>query len=48
MKYGVGAWLMLFNGASARPRRITFRCGHCREVIETTSDPAVLEAHRRR
>ena len=47
IKNGVGAWLLLFNGASATPKEITFRCGKCGEVFETTRDPAVLAAFRR-
>jgi hypothetical protein len=48
MKYGVAAWTLLFQGSSARPRAITFRCGRCGEAIETTREPHVLEQFRRR
>jgi len=48
MTYGVAAWLLLFQGSSAKPKRITFRCGRCDEAFETTRDPRLLEAHRRR
>lgn len=46
LKFGLGAWLLLFNGASGRPKEITFRCGRCGGVIETTRAPEVLEAFR--
>jgi len=48
MRYGLTAWTLLFQGSSARPRQITFRCGRCREVIEVTRDPRTLEQFRRR
>ncbi len=48
MRYGLGAWLLLFSGSSTKPKAITFRCGRCGEALETTRDPEVLEAHRRR
>jgi hypothetical protein len=47
MRYGVGGWLNFFNGISAKPREIVFRCGKCGEAFETTRDPAVLHAFRR-
>ena len=47
MRYGIGGWLNFFNGISAQPKEITFRCGRCGEAFETTRDPAVLHAFRR-
>jgi hypothetical protein len=47
MRYGVGGWLNFFNGISATPKEIVFRCGRCGEAFETTRDPAVLHAFRR-
>lgn len=47
MRYGVGGWLNFFNGISAQPKAIVFRCGKCGEAFETTRDPAVLHAFRR-
>lgn len=46
MRYGVWSWLLLFQGSSARPKVITFRCGRCGETIETTRDPVVLDQFR--
>ncbi len=45
--YGLGAWLGFFNGISATPKAITFRCAQCGETFETTRDPRVLRAFRR-
>jgi hypothetical protein len=48
MRYGITAWTLLFQGSSARPKRITFCCGRCGEAFETTSDRTILEQFRRR
>jgi hypothetical protein len=48
MRYGLTAWTLLFQGSSARPKTITFRCGRCGEVVETTRDRQTLEQFRRR
>lgn len=42
MRYGGGGWLLLFSGASATPKAITFTCARCGEVIEQTTEPTVL------
>jgi len=47
MRYGVGGWLNFFNGISAQPKEIIFRCGKCGEAFETTRDEKVLRAFRR-
>ncbi len=47
LKHGVWAWLAFFNGISATPKEITFRCSRCGETFETTREPAVLRAFRR-
>ena len=47
LKHGVWAWLAFFNGISATPKEITFRCSRCGERFETTRDPRVLRAFRR-
>lgn len=44
--YGFWAWFMLLNGASATPKKITYRCRRCGEVIATTRDPRMLRAFR--
>ena len=44
--YGLGAWITLFAGASATPKKVTFRCQRCNQVVEETRDPKVLAKHR--
>jgi hypothetical protein len=46
-KHGIWAWLAFFNGISATPKEIAFRCSRCGETFETTRDPHVLRAFRR-
>ncbi len=48
MSYGITAWTLLFQGSSARPKRIVFRCGRCGESFETATDRETLEQFRRR
>jgi hypothetical protein len=47
LKHGVWAWLAFFNGISATPKEIAFRCSRCGETFETTRDARVLRAFRR-
>lgn len=44
--YGFWAWITLFSGASATPKKVTFRCQRCNQVVEETRDPKVLARHR--
>ena len=44
--YGVWALVTLFSGASATPKKVTFRCVRCGEVVEATRDPRILAQHR--
>jgi hypothetical protein len=48
MRYGIAAWTLLFQGSSARPKSITFRCGRCGESFEKSRDRHLLEQFRRR
>jgi hypothetical protein len=44
--YGFWAWVTLFAGASATPKKVTFRCQRCNQVVEVSRDPKVLQQHR--
>lgn len=44
--YGVLAWITLFSGASATPKKVTFRCQRCNQVVEESRDPKILAKHR--
>ena len=44
--YGFWAWVWLLNGATGQPKRITYKCGRCGEVVEVTRDPEILRAFR--
>lgn len=44
--YGFWAWLLLLSGATGTPKKITFRCQRCNEVVEVTRDPKILKQHR--
>jgi hypothetical protein len=43
--YTISGYLRLAFGISARPIRMTFRCRRCQQVIEVTTDPAVIDQH---
>jgi hypothetical protein len=43
-KYGVGSWLRLMVGVSARPERIVYRCRRCDTVMAETTERAALDA----
>lgn len=44
--YGFFAWLLLLNGATGKPKKITYTCRVCGEDLGTTRDPAVLRRFR--
>jgi hypothetical protein len=37
---------VMLGMSGIRPRTIRFRCSHCGQVIEESTDPEVLERHR--
>lgn len=43
--YGFLGWFALLNGASATPKRLTYRCRRCGESLGTTRDPEALRKH---
>jgi hypothetical protein len=43
-QFGVGSWLRLMVGVSARPERITYRCRRGDTVIEETTESKALDA----
>ena len=47
LKFNVGGWFAILNGASGTPREITFKCAACKETFEITKDPGVLKEFRR-
>jgi len=44
--YGFWAWVALLLGISGVPKKITWRCRRCGEVIRTTRDPSELQDFR--
>ncbi|MDX1531267.1 MAG: hypothetical protein R3362_07060 [Rhodothermales bacterium] len=44
--HGIAAWIVLFSGATAYPKRVTFRCARCGETVEECRDPEVLRSYR--
>ena len=44
--YGFWSWLLLLSGASGTPKKLTWQCRRCGEVIATSRDPEVLRQHR--
>jgi hypothetical protein len=44
--FGVWAWIMLLNGASGTPKKITYKCRRCGQVLGVTRDPRVLKTFR--
>lgn len=44
--YGFWGWYALLNGISGDPKKVTWRCRHCGEVLKVTKDPKDLEAHK--
>lgn len=44
--YGFWSWVLLLNGATAYPKKITYRCTRCHQVVEETRDPKVLRTLR--
>jgi hypothetical protein len=43
--YSFLGWLGLCFGISSRPARVRYRCRRCDEVIDETTDPAILAAN---
>jgi hypothetical protein len=41
-KYGLGAWLRLAIGVSARPERIIYRCRRCHAVVDESTAAETL------
>lgn len=44
--YGVWGWFLLLMGATGTPKKITYRCLVCKQVVHTTRDPRVLRSFR--
>ena len=42
---GWGWFWVALVGASANPVKVVYRCRRCRQVLEETTDPAVLKRH---
>jgi hypothetical protein len=39
-------WLMLSLAFSAKPLEVVFQCQKCGEIIETSTDPKILDKYR--
>lgn len=44
--YGFWAWLALLNGISGQPKKITWQCRRCGDVLGETRDPRKLSSFR--
>lgn len=44
--YGFWAWILLLAGATGTPKKITYRCQRCYEVVEVTRNPSLLRSYR--
>lgn len=45
-KYSSWGWFLLSMAFSAMPKEVIFQCQKCGEIIETSSDPEILEKYR--
>ena len=44
--YGFWAWVALLNGISGKPKKITWQCRRCGDILGKTRNPKVLKAFR--
>ena len=45
-RYSMFGAMYFLTGITGPPKEIVYRCGDCGEIIETTREPAELDAHR--
>jgi len=45
-RYSKIGWLMLSLAYSAKPLEVVFQCQKCGEIIDTSSDPELLDKYR--
>lgn len=45
-KHTFWGWVLISLGISSKPIYMGFRCRNCRELIEETSDPALMGNYR--
>ncbi|RPI18695.1 MAG: hypothetical protein EHM58_04305 [Ignavibacteriae bacterium] len=45
-KYSKWGWFLLSMAFSAMPKEVVFQCQQCGDIIDTSTDPDVLEKYR--